>query len=96
MTDPGRPPTGCAAGSRAADAGRPRHPADGTRRHLRDRAGRTFREWDQTDYRGPIRANLLTVDLNSPNITVDYLGAPYAVRRQTVTRWARLPASSAR
>jgi hypothetical protein len=48
--------------------------------------GMTIREWDQTDYRGPIRANLLTVDLNSPNISVDYLGAPYAVRRQTVSQ----------
>ena len=47
--------------------------------------GLTIREWDQTDYRGPIRANLLTVDLNAANISLDYLGAPYAVRRQTVS-----------
>ena len=48
--------------------------------------GLTIREWDQTDYRGPIRANLLTVDLNAANISLDYLGAPYAVRRQTVSQ----------
>ena len=48
--------------------------------------GLTIREWDQTDARGPIRANLLTVDLNAPNITLDYLGSPYAVRRQTVSQ----------
>ncbi len=48
--------------------------------------GMTIREWDQSDYRGPIRANLLTVDLNSPNISLDYLGSPYAVRRQTVSQ----------
>ncbi|MEO5662499.1 MAG: phosphodiester glycosidase family protein [Nocardioides sp.] len=48
--------------------------------------GMSIREWDQTDYRGPIRANLLTVDLNFPNISVDYLGSPYAVRRQTVSQ----------
>lgn len=47
--------------------------------------GMTIREWDQTDYRGPIRANLLTVDLNAPNITLDYLSSAYAVRRQTVS-----------
>ncbi len=47
--------------------------------------GMTIREWDQTDYRGPIRANLLTVDLNAPDISVDYLGGAYAVRRQTVS-----------
>ncbi|PUA82411.1 phosphodiester glycosidase family protein [Nocardioides currus] len=48
--------------------------------------GLTIREWDQTDYRGPVRANLLTVDLNAANISLDYLGAPYAVRRQTVSQ----------
>lgn len=48
--------------------------------------GLTIREWDQTDYRGPIRANLLTVDLNAPNISIDHLGSPYAVRRQTVSQ----------
>ncbi len=48
--------------------------------------GMTIREWDQTDYRGPIRANLLTVDLNAPNISLDYLGAKYAVRTKTVSK----------
>lgn len=48
--------------------------------------GLTIREWDQTDYRGPIRANLLTVDLNAANISLDYLGSPYAVRPQTVSQ----------
>lgn len=48
--------------------------------------GLMIREWDQTDYRGPIHANLLTVDLNAPNISVDYLGASYAVRRKTVSK----------
>ncbi len=50
--------------------------------------GLTIREWDQTDERGPIRANLLTVDLNAPNISLDHLGSPYAVRRQTVSQMA--------
>lgn len=48
--------------------------------------GLTIREWDQSDYRGPIRANLLTVDLNAPNISLDYLGSPYAARTQTVSQ----------
>ena len=48
--------------------------------------GMTIREWDQSDARGPVRANLLTVDLNAPNITLDYLGSSYAVRRQTVSQ----------
>lgn len=48
--------------------------------------GLTIREWDQVDYRGPIRANLLTVDLNAANISLDHLGSPYAVRRQTVAQ----------
>lgn len=47
--------------------------------------GMTIREWDQTDYRGPIRANLLTIDLAAANLSMDYLGGPYAVRRQTVS-----------
>lgn len=48
--------------------------------------GLTIREWDQTDYRGPVRANLLTVDLNATNISLDHIGSPYAVRRQTVAQ----------
>lgn len=48
--------------------------------------GMTIREWDQTDYRGPVRANLLTIDLNFPNISLDYLGSPYAARTQTVSQ----------
>ena len=48
--------------------------------------GLTIREWDQTDARGPVRANLLTVDLNAPDISLDHLGSPYAVRRKTVSQ----------
>ncbi|WP_310525998.1 phosphodiester glycosidase family protein [Nocardioides sp.] len=48
--------------------------------------GLTIREWDQTDYRGPIRANLLSIDLNAANISLDYLGSEYAVRPQTVSQ----------
>lgn len=50
--------------------------------------GIQIREWDQVDARGPIRANLLTIDLNATNISVDLLGAKYAVRRKTVSKLA--------
>jgi hypothetical protein len=48
--------------------------------------GIQIREWDQVDARGPIRANLLTVDLNAANISIDHIGGKYAVRRQTVSK----------
>lgn len=48
--------------------------------------GIQIREWDQVDARGPIRANLLTVDLNATNISVDHLGPKYVVRRKTVSQ----------
>jgi hypothetical protein len=49
--------------------------------------GIQVREWDQVDARGPVRANLLTVDLNAANISVDLLGSRYAVRRKTVSQF---------
>ena len=49
--------------------------------------GIQIREWDQVDARGPIRANLLTVDLNAANISIDHLGSKYAVRRKTVSQF---------
>ncbi len=52
--------------------------------------GIQIREWDQVDARGPIRANLLTVDLNAANISVDHLGSKYAVRRKTVSHYGAL------
>jgi hypothetical protein len=48
--------------------------------------GIQVREWDQVDVRGPVRANLITVDLNAANIRIDHLGHKYAVRRQTVSK----------
>lgn len=52
--------------------------------------GIQIREWDQVDARGPIRANLLTVDLNATNISIDHLGSKYAVRRKTVSQFGGL------
>ena len=48
--------------------------------------GIQVREWDQVDARGPIRANLITVDLNAADISLDHIGHKYAVRRQTVSK----------
>ncbi|KRF36915.1 phosphodiester glycosidase family protein [Nocardioides sp. Soil805] len=52
--------------------------------------GVQIREWDQVDARGPIRANLITVDLNAPNISLDHIGSKYAVRRKTVSQFGAM------
>ena len=54
--------------------------------------GITVREWDQVDGRQPVgqaRMNLLTVDLNSPNITFEYLAPKYVPNRKTVSQLGR-------
>ncbi|MDO9497420.1 MAG: phosphodiester glycosidase family protein [Nocardioides sp.] len=42
--------------------------------------GVTYHRWGQRDARGPIRAHLLTVDLRTPGLALDY-GSPGLVRR---------------
>jgi hypothetical protein len=42
--------------------------------------GVTYTRWGQTDSRGPIRAHLLTIDLSTPGLALDY-GSPGRVRR---------------
>lgn len=36
--------------------------------------GVTYRQWDRADARGTIRAHLVSADLDTPGLTVDYLG----------------------
>ena len=51
--------------------------------------GITLREWDQVDGRQPVgqvRANLVTVDLDAPNISVEYLASKYVPARKPVSR----------
>lgn len=55
--------------------------------------GITIREWDQVDGRKPIgqvRMNLMTVDLDAPNISFEYLAPQYVPKRypvSTLGRW---------
>lgn len=46
--------------------------------------GVTFRQWDQVDARGPIRASLLTLDITTPGLAVDYASSRAVRRRDTV------------
>src|SRR5690242_11070839 len=46
--------------------------------------GVTFRDWDQTDARGPIRASLLTLDLATPGLAIDYAGGRRVSQVDTV------------
>src|SRR5262245_801421 len=48
--------------------------------------GVTFRQWDQTDARGPIRASLLTIDPATPGVAIDYAAAKVVRHRETVRR----------
>jgi hypothetical protein len=48
--------------------------------------GVTVREWDQVDARGPIRAQLLSVSLDAPNVSFDYLSPKYVAKRKTVSQ----------
>jgi hypothetical protein len=51
----------------------PRGPGDeSVRRHWRVAPGVTATVWDERDERGPIRANLLTIDWEQPGIGIDY------------------------
>ncbi|PVG81774.1 hypothetical protein DDE18_17560 [Nocardioides gansuensis] len=56
--------------------------------------GITIREWDQSQQvtdpacRGPVRLNLLTVDLNAADIGFDYLGPKYVAKRKPLSRIA--------
>lgn len=51
--------------------------------------GVTYRQWDQTDARGPIRAYLLTIDPATPGVSLDYAAAKSVRRRDTVSRMIR-------
>jgi hypothetical protein len=48
--------------------------------------GVTFREWDQVDARGPIRAYLLTIDPATPGLSVDYASSRSVRHTDTVRR----------
>ena len=49
--------------------------------------GVTFRQWEQVDTRGPIRASLLTLDLaTTPGLEIDYAGARRVQDIDTVRR----------
>ena len=49
--------------------------------------GVTFRQWEQVDTRGPIRASLLTLDLaTTPGLEIDYASARRVRDRDTVRR----------
>ncbi len=48
--------------------------------------GVTFRQWDQVDARGPIRASLLTIDPGVPGLAIDYASAKSVRNRETVRR----------
>jgi len=47
--------------------------------------GLTYRQWDQTNARGPIRAYLLTANLDEPTLRLRYAGAQYVRRRAHLT-----------
>ena len=48
--------------------------------------GVTFRQWEQVDTRGPIRASLLTIDPKAPGVAIDYASAKSVRNRETVRR----------
>jgi Phosphodiester glycosidase len=48
--------------------------------------GVTFRQWDQVDARGPIRASLLTIDITTPGLAIDYAASKSVRNRDTVRR----------
>jgi len=48
--------------------------------------GVTFRQWDQVDARGPIRASLLTIDPATPGLAIDYASTRSVRHRATVRR----------
>jgi hypothetical protein len=49
--------------------------------------GVTFRQWEQVDTRGSIRASLLTLDLaTTPGLEIDYASPPKVSTRETVRR----------
>ena len=46
--------------------------------------GITFRQWEQVDARGPIRASLLTLDPATPGLVIDYASSRSVRNRETV------------
>jgi exopolysaccharide biosynthesis protein len=46
--------------------------------------GITFRQWEQVDTRGPIRASLLTIDPATPGLAIDYASSKSVRNRETV------------
>jgi hypothetical protein len=46
--------------------------------------GVTYRQWDQLDARGPIRAYLLTIDPGTPGLTIDYASSKRVSTTETV------------
>ena len=51
--------------------------------------GVTFRQWDQVDARGPIRAYLLTLDPATPGLAIDYAAEVGAQPRDRARMIAR-------
>lgn len=47
--------------------------------------GVRYRQWDQTDRRGRIRAYLLRVDPSAPGVSLDYASSTYVPQRNTLT-----------
>jgi hypothetical protein len=66
------------------------------KRSWRMAPGVTFRRWDQTDYRGQIRAYLVAVDLDQPGVRIDYAsGGRHVPDRDTVSGMLRREGTSA-
>ena len=51
--------------------------------------GITFRQWEQVDARGPIRASLLTIDPATPGVAIDYASSRSVRNRETVRHMIR-------
>lgn len=47
--------------------------------------GVRYRQWDQTDRRGQVRAHLLSIDPAAPGVSIDYASSPYVQERDTVS-----------
>lgn len=48
--------------------------------------GMTIREWDQVDGCGALRFNLLSINMNAADWSLDYLGPQYIPQRKTVSQ----------
>ena len=51
--------------------------------------GVTYRKWKETDQRGPVRAHLVTVDLDEPGVSLDYATRPRVRQRGALTALLR-------